>query len=344
MVRELVLAICTAALLLPAASQAAEDVAGANMASMLRGRWTGNIQGTFRSQDVSWRFVETANGSLQGFMGPLDAGMPSLPMEDLQVQGSSIRFSIPGQHASFAGTLHEDGISGFWSQGTRYPLQMRRRVFAFDLGTAVHAVLEGQWQAVSVTPPLLLDFTLMDDGRIAGELDIPQRGIVDVPLVNLYVDSTGLASFATDNGRSFTGKLVNGVLVGEYRSAGNWSQDITLVHAGRQDVAYVLPMPAAVADTLLGVWERRDQGGIYFEFERNAANEVQGWLSVPRDGFREPILQMQVQGGNFSLLSFSGRSYQGSIDAGEMTGEYRIGRARYNFSFVRNAAPRSGQP
>lgn len=84
-------------------------------ATML-GDWEGAFvaEGS-KTQGIIWRFTLSDSGALVGFMGPVEAG-PVLPMADLIVTGTELRFALEGQ-GSYVGTISTAGISGTWTDG-----------------------------------------------------------------------------------------------------------------------------------------------------------------------------------------------------------------------------------
>ncbi|HEY0963577.1 MAG TPA: hypothetical protein VGE69_14595 [Pseudomonadales bacterium] len=304
---------------LAAASDAAVQAA-------LKGRWEGTLDGAFRSQDVSWHFEVDDDGKLRGFMGPSNAGMPDRPMEDLVVSAGLVSFTLGSQHASFNGTITPDGIAGNWHQGSPLPLRMRKKNFVFPLSAAVRAALVGTWELENGGGTTQVTFSESDGGTLVGFLSTPGIDLHDAPLVDIFVTEEGYAQFATDNGRRFTGRLANGVLVGEYAS-GERRYRRNFLRLGDARTTYDLALSATARDRMLGRWHAEVRGDdVILEVALAADNSTQARLLFdegPRR--RDELLELTVDGDTVSYTTFGGRTFNGSFNADGIAGDYFSG-------------------
>ena len=79
------------------------------------GKWQGEIVvSKDKSAAIIWSFELSNKGELIGFMGPASKGVATLPMSDLQVDATTLRFSIPSQ-GSYSGQISNKRITGEWS-------------------------------------------------------------------------------------------------------------------------------------------------------------------------------------------------------------------------------------
>lgn len=315
------LCLCVVACAYAALSIAAENDAAVYAA--LKGRWEGALNGTFRSQDVSWHFEVDDDGKLKGYMGPSNAGMPELEMQDLVVDASRVSFSLPSQHASFTGTLTPDGVAGNWLQGSALPLQMRKKNFVFPLSSAVRTALVGKWEMENGLGTTQLEFIETGDGNLVGFLSTPGVDVYDAPLVDLFVTDEGFAQFATDNGRRFNGRLANRVLVGEYNSNGRrYRRNFLRLDDKRED--YDLGLNEAARQTLLGRWHCEVLGDdVILEVTMTADGATYGRLLFDEGPRRsDKLLELKVEGDNVSYTTFSGRSFTGSFNGEGIAGDY----------------------
>lgn len=325
------LSLLAAALILSPAGHAQGD----RWQAWLKGRWTGTISGPFRSQEVSWRFQVNDKDRLEGFMSPANAGMPLLPMQDLIIDENSISFSIASQNGSYRGEIIDDEIRGTWAQGPDFPLVMRKKHFMFALDDGVHRSLVGTWHLAGETRGTKLEFRDAGDNRIEGFLHNAERQLYDIPMVDMFFDESGLAGFATDDDRAFAGNLVNGVLVGEFRAPRTRPRHRTFVKEGEEDRDYALTLSSREQETLLGRWVRKDRGRIYFTFENAEDGKLRGYLEVPGDNVTDPILEARLEANTIRLLTFSGRSFTGTVGNGEMSGQYRVNNRPSDFTFIK---------
>ncbi|MGV3592346.1 MAG: hypothetical protein ACO1PZ_11705 [Gammaproteobacteria bacterium] len=329
------LCFCVVACAYAALSLAADD--DAMLYSALKGRWEGTLDGAFRSQDVSWHLEVDEEGLLKGFIGPSLAGMPDRPMENLVVDAGRVSFTLDELHVSFTGSITADGIAGRWEQGSTLPLQMRKKDFMFPLSAAVRTVLLGTWEMENGLGTTQVEFTEGEGGTLAGFLSTPGVDLHDAPLVDIFVTDESFAQFATDNGRRFTGRLANGVLVGEYASGDRrYRRNFLRVDDARK--TYDLALSATARDRMLGRWRCEVRGGdVILEIMQTADSQTQGRLLFdegPRR--RDELLELKVEGDTVTYTTFGGRTFNGSFNDDGIAGDYYNGSRPYGVLFERD--------
>jgi hypothetical protein len=352
------LCVCVLACAYSALSVAAEENPNARLYSALKGRWEGTLAGDFRSQEVSWHFEVDDTGALKGFMGPSLAGMPRTPMENLSVSATTLSFDIAGQHASFASSITPDGISGTWQQGSALPLQMKKRNFVFELSDFARSSLLGSWDladreagggvginisfgGIKIVPvpgaAIHFEFKETEDGGLSGTLSIPGSDLQDVPLVDIYVTDEGFAQFATDNGRSFSGKLINGVLVGDFATVGRRTATRSFVRASRRESGFYLDVSDAAWQRMTGRWYYEVFGDdVVLEFTTTDDNQKQGLLVFSEGPLgSDPLLELIVAGDDVRFTTLTGRTFAGTFDGADIVGEYRVNTYPRRVTFTR---------
>jgi hypothetical protein len=308
-------------LLLPAFAVQAQT----SLENLLPGRWEGSIAGSFRTQQVSWHFSVDRNGELKGFMGPTLMGYPSVPMENLVLTDDSISFSIAAQHARYNGALRDGVITGIWQQGTELPLQMKKRIFAFALPASMHAQLLGNWRMSNGGTEVQLAFVETAGGFITGSLSIPSIGMLDIPLAEIYVSEEGLVTLATDNGRSFIGSLVTGVMFGDYLN-GRSQRNGNFIREDFEAGSLEKLLSEDERNRLLGSWTREEQENIRFDFSQTEDGEIHGSFAIRGVRRDDPVLSIDIRGADIAMVTAGGRYFVGSLNGNEMSGQYRSGR------------------
>jgi hypothetical protein len=98
--------------------------------SPIIGKWEGNlVVNDNKSIGILWNFKTSNEGQLIGFMGTASKGVATIPMQDLKVTETTLRFSIHSQ-GNFSGLISETGIKGSWSSqsGKQLVLYMAREL------------------------------------------------------------------------------------------------------------------------------------------------------------------------------------------------------------------------
>lgn len=347
--------VCIVVCAVPALSFAAES-ADAALYAALKGRWEGTLAGAFRTQDVSWHFELDGNGVLKGYMGPSLVGMPSLPMDNLVVSDGELSFSIESQHGSFRGVIAPDGVAGTWQQGGALPLRMTKKDFVFPLADSAREALLGRWElqdrnadgiVIQIRIPGLgaerppatttyMEFTETAAGLLSGVITIPTSKQYDIPLVDIFVNDEGFAQFATDNGQSFTGRLINGVLVGDYDSGGRTSRR-TFARTDTQDRVFDLQLSESARAQLGGLWYYEVWGDdVVLEVVTAEAGNTRAQLIFDEGKTRlDPLLELVVDGDTIRFATFHGRTFNGVLDAEGLVGEYRVTNYPNRATFTR---------
>jgi hypothetical protein len=210
-----------------------------------------------------------------------------------------------------------------------------------------------------------LEFTETDDGMLAGVISAaplppqpdegPRLGVStsnegfaqlgiyrgrSFPLVDVFITEDGFAQFATDNGVSFSGKLINGVLVGDFTLGGRTTSR-SFLHAGQRARGFDLDLSDAAWQRLAGRWYYVVFGDdIVLEMTTTEDGKRRGQLIFdegPLDS--DPLLEVVVDGDTVRFTSLTGRTFSGTFteqDAGEdMVGEYRVNTYPYRVTFTR---------
>jgi hypothetical protein len=317
------LCLCIVACAVTALSFGAEADNALNAA--LQGRWEGTLVGAFREQEVSWRFETDEDGALRGFMGPSKSGMPSVPMENLSVTGGQVSFTLAGQRGAFEGSVAPDGITGIWQQGGKLPLHMKKKHFVFALSDAIRAALVGGWDMRGEGAEIHVEFFEADNGTLSGTLSIPESGVNATPLVDIFVTDDGFAQFSTDNGRHFTGRLVNGVLVGEYLRDDNRTRyNRPFQRTGQKDREFDVALSDNARQKFAGRWYwERFGDDVVLEVTPVDANVTRAQLLLDKGRETDPLLELKVDGENLRFTTLNGRVFGGSFDGENIAGEYR---------------------
>lgn len=100
--------------------------------SDISGKWEGKIVvNESRSIGILWRFEQSNDGKLIGFMGPASKGVATLPMSDLKIIDSTLSFTINSE-GSYSGKISASGINGTWAAGGKKLILDMMRVSAFQ--------------------------------------------------------------------------------------------------------------------------------------------------------------------------------------------------------------------
>ncbi|MDY8135906.1 ankyrin repeat domain-containing protein [Aquimarina sp. 2201CG5-10] len=93
-----------------------------NNVTNILGNWEGNIiVNEKKSIGILWRFEKSNQGKLVGFMGPASKGIANLPMQDIVVTDTTLKFKIHSE-GSYSGKINSEGITGVWNAQERKKL------------------------------------------------------------------------------------------------------------------------------------------------------------------------------------------------------------------------------
>ena len=112
------------------AIQAQESTLTGKSNSQIKGKWEGNlVLNENKSVGIMWRFEISKEGELIGFMGPVSAGMATIPMQNLTLVNAKLSFSIRTQ-GRFSGLISKTGVNGIFNteSGKQLVLYMAREL------------------------------------------------------------------------------------------------------------------------------------------------------------------------------------------------------------------------
>ncbi|PCI78336.1 MAG: hypothetical protein COB20_06770 [SAR86 cluster bacterium] len=123
---------------------AAELSVGDAEVKSLVGDWEGTIRFESRDLRVLWRFEETEDGSVIGFMDQYSRAIATTPMQELILTGSKLQFLIDGGYR-FSGQVIRDAATGSWlDDGELVSISMERKKLK-PLTEKSKRVLVGAW-------------------------------------------------------------------------------------------------------------------------------------------------------------------------------------------------------
>ncbi|WP_299436726.1 ankyrin repeat domain-containing protein [uncultured Aquimarina sp.] len=101
---------------------AQEEASKKNNKTSILGKWEGKIiVNEERSIGILWRFEESDQGEIIGFMGPVSKGVATLPIQNIVVTDSILNFIIHSE-GSYSGKITPKGITGIWNAQGRKEL------------------------------------------------------------------------------------------------------------------------------------------------------------------------------------------------------------------------------
>ena len=96
----------------------------------LEGDWEGSLQTPDRAFRIIVHFRNQPDNTVTATIDTPDTGGMGLPLNDVKQTGQNVEFGIKIAHASFQGTLNQEGteLTGQWGhQESRIPLTLRKK-------------------------------------------------------------------------------------------------------------------------------------------------------------------------------------------------------------------------
>ena len=209
----------------------------------------------------------------------------------------------------------------------------------------------GHWEG-SVTVPsaelkVLIDLALDADGQWIGDIDMPTRGVTDMPLTGISVSGSAVSfNLLGPNGPKFQGKLSEdgNSLSGDFTQVGN-TFPFTLKRAGEAKVA-IPAKNAELPGEFVGKWEGtlETPGGklrTVFNFANKGGSAI-GTIDSPDQGTTGiPMNEISVANGSIKItVPLVKGSYAGKLsqDGKVLTGEWSQGGATLPLVLTKAAA------
>jgi uncharacterized protein len=108
-----------------AGASTGEDVSDRSIA----GLWQGSLKAGGVTLRVVFKIEKKPDGSLAGTLDSIDQGAKDIPLSEVHLQGSDVRFQVSSISGVYEGKLAQDGaaITGEWKQGgVTLPLKLER--------------------------------------------------------------------------------------------------------------------------------------------------------------------------------------------------------------------------
>ncbi len=97
----------------------------AQVPAALEGDWNGTLVAGAAKLRLTLHIQKAFDGTYSGKLDSLDQGSV-LPLDAIEVKGSSVRLTVKSVNGTFEGTLTGDQLKGTWSQGVPLPLEFTR--------------------------------------------------------------------------------------------------------------------------------------------------------------------------------------------------------------------------
>jgi hypothetical protein len=197
----------------------------------------------------------------------------------------------------------------------------------------------GRWEGAIKTPQADLGVVLnlhRDGDQWAGEMDIPDQHVSELPLKDVKVDGAAVRfSLSGAGDASFDGKLSeDGKTISGNFSQGGASLPLTLTWKSEPKAVSKAPANSGEVQALEGVWEgAMDANGaqlrLRFHFTKNADGSITGTVdSLDQGADGIPIASIAHTGDTVKLeVKVVGGSYEGTLnkDASTLTGTWSQG-------------------
>ncbi len=194
------------------------------------GHWEGSFVGPNGEVPVQLDLSVTTEGALIGTLGT--AEVKGLPLSQLAIEGSVVRFEIPSAGARFSGTLDADGksITGeFVNAAGAAPSVLTRtgeaRIEAAIRSAVISKELEGTWNGTlgveGRAKRLILKMANQPDGTSIGTIVSVDDGAIELP-VKLVPSGRNLTVEIKFNGGVYSAVLNDAAneLAGTYEESG----------------------------------------------------------------------------------------------------------------------------
>ena len=238
-----------------------------------------------------------------------------------------LAFTVEDLGGSYSGTLENKTITGNWQQSGKAVLMVltpfkRSRPASQDMDR-----LLGEWVAMGsnedeYVAAIICRFEKTADGELAGFADIPDGGMLNSPIADIWMDGNQLRFRIPMTQIEITGELSSDSIVGTIAAPDEEAGGIELVKGKRyQSQAIRLDLTAEDMNKLLGRWVANlGPVTIIFRFEQKSDGIRAGFIDVPEYGVQGMrIYEASLVDGTLSLKS-TGVEYTGTYNGNTISG------------------------
>lgn len=173
---------------------------------------------------------------------------------------------------------------------------------------------------------LALRFELIDDGKLAALVDLPDRGLNGIPITEVQMKEGAIKLKAASINMEFSGKLKgkdNSMIVGTY-SQGDQHVPLELRKSATKSKGLGLSQEAM--DLLLGKWNGKLEAGMMaMRFEKKRTGDFAGYFDNPDPGKKGvPVTAVKLKDGklNVKVESIKGE-FNGQLSDKKFVGEWK---------------------
>ncbi len=238
-------------------------------------------------------------------------------------------FTVQDLGGSYSGTLDKKKITGNWQQsGKAVPMVLTPFKRARPAGQDMDRLL-GEWAGISPNKDgfgqrIICRFEKNVNGELAGFVDIPDGGLMNLPIPNIWMDGNQLRFRIPGIQTEIIGEFSSRSIAGTIKTWGEEAGDIELVKGKKYQPSVIrLDLTAEDMKLLQGRWSAEGQVTAFFRFEQNPDGEIAGFYDVPQSGVQGMrIYKASLVDGTLSLkatlVEYTG-TLSGNTISGTMT-------------------------
>jgi hypothetical protein len=186
--------------------------------------------------------------------------------------------------------------------------------------------LLGKWAGISPNKDgfgqrIICRFEKNVNGEVAGFVDIPDGGFLNIPIPVIWMDGNQLRFRIPAFQTEIIGELSSDSIVGTIKTWGEEAGDIELVKGKKYQPSVIrLDLTAEDMKLLQGRWSARGRVTPIFRFEQNPGGEIAVFYDVPENGVQGMrIYKASLVDGTLSLKATLVR-YTGTLSGNTISG------------------------
>jgi hypothetical protein len=314
----------------------------------LDGTWQGTLLVAPGSELTIQFIVETSDAGYQVKLNTLGSGaIKNVLADSATFDNDALKIQVRELSGSYEGRLIDGEMIGDWRQpGQTLSLNLKRLVFV-PLSKEQQARLAGRWEGHLKLPGqdalmLEMNFAVDGEGKISGNLGIPDQTPNKFPMADILVSATEISlSIPMVNG-SFNGTFDKAGITGEWQQG--TSLPLVMEKRALDPKSRALQLTKEARALLMGEWFGHMETPVVaipvvYRFEQ-VEDYVRGYFDSPDQGGVDiPIKSVELNGEDIVIKMASGMEFKGNVESGKLQGIFNQGFQKLPLSMQKGHLP-----
>ncbi|MGD9159478.1 MAG: hypothetical protein PVG39_13790 [Desulfobacteraceae bacterium] len=302
----------------------------------LLGQWHGELKIPTGTHMLVFRFEMKENDDFKGFLDLPNTGGRDIPVNEVELEGDSVKIIVSAANLEFKGKLADAGITGELKVGAQpFPVTLKKGEYKapthdLKLPEEIIEQLAGEWHGQLKMPMNMLHvkarFEKTEKGEFVGFYGLPDQNVKGIPITEAdIVDGKIVLKIKVANAE-YKGKIDGDKLTGEWSQAGMSTIPLSFKKGEYVPPVFNLDLPEETKSSLKGEWHGQLQTPtslvhVSLRFEATEKGDFLGFYDIPDQKVKDvKVFEANLSDGKLTL-KIPNAIYTAKLEGDELKGE-----------------------